>query len=77
MARLFLTFFFMAYSVKNKKGQTYFLHTKDVTLRGGRKQRIYYFARAVKAPDAVDELPAGYMVVESKRTGLPILKKKR
>lgn len=65
----------MAYSHKNSKGQTYYLHSKNVTLRGGRKQTIYYFAREVK-PGAMDELPEGRMVVENKRTGLPLLKRK-
>jgi len=64
----------MAYEVTNSKGQTYFLHGKMVTLRGGRKQQIYYFAREVK-PEALDELPEGYLVTENKRTGLPMLKK--
>jgi len=72
---IFLTHFSMAYSHTNSKGQTYFLHTKDVTLRGGRQQRIFYFAREVKGKDALDEMPAGYKVVENKRTGLPMLKK--
>ena len=34
----------MGYSHKNSKGVTYYLHSKDVTLRGGRNQTIYYFA---------------------------------
>ncbi|MBU1992320.1 MAG: hypothetical protein ABH856_04540 [Patescibacteria group bacterium] len=65
----------MAYSHNNSKGQTYYLHSKDVTLRGGRKQTIYYFAREVKGNDGLGALPAGYKVVENKRTGLPMLKK--
>lgn len=64
----------MAYAHTNSKGQQYFLHMKDVTLKGGRVQRIFFFAREVKE-GAVDELPAGYQVVENARTGLPILKK--
>lgn len=65
----------MAHSHKNSKGQTYFLHGKMVTLRGGRKQQIYYFARKEKPVDALDSIPAGYEVVENKRTGLPMLRK--
>lgn len=65
----------MAFSHKNSKGQTYYLHSKDVTLRGGRQQTIYYFAREVK-PGALDALPAGKEIVENKRTGLPLLKGK-
>jgi len=45
-----------------------------VTLRGGRKQQIYYFAREVKDA-ALDDMPDGYEVTENKRTGLPMLKK--
>ena len=65
----------MAFSVNSKKsGRKYYLHTKDVKLKGGRKQRIYYFA-GTAAKNAVDGLPSGYKVIESKRTGLPLLKK--
>lgn len=65
----------MAYSVQSKKtGETYYLHSKDVTLRGGRQQTIYYFARTEKE-GAMDELPEGYVVMENSRTGLPMLKK--
>ena len=34
----------MAYSFENSKGKTYYLHTKDVTLKG-RNQTNYYFAK--------------------------------
>lgn len=64
----------MAYAHTNSKGQQYFLHMKDVTLKGGRLQRIYYFARDVR-PGAIDELPEDRIVVENARTGLPVLKK--
>ena len=65
----------MAYSVQSKKtGETYYLHSKDVILRGGRKQTIYYFARTEKE-GTIDELPAGMEVMENSRTGLPMLKK--
>lgn len=65
----------MAYETKNSKGQTYYLHSKDVTLRGGRPQTIYYFAKTVKT-GALDEMPEGFKITENKRTGLPMLKKK-
>lgn len=65
----------MAYSVvSDKSGKTYYLHTRDVTLRGGRSQTIYFFAQTIKE-GAIDELPAGYVVSENPRTGLPLLKK--
>ena len=65
----------MAYSVKSQRsGETYFLHSREVTLRGGRLQTIYFFAREVK-DGAIDALPAGYEVMENSRTGLPMLRK--
>lgn len=67
----------MAYSVKSQKtDQTYYLHSKDVILRGGRQQTIYFFARDVR-DGSLDELPAGYEVMENSRTGLPMLRKIR
>lgn len=64
-----------AYAYTNSKGQTYYLHTREVTLKNGRVQRIYYFARDVRDNDALEAVPAGYQVVETKRTGMPVLKK--
>ena len=64
----------MSYSQINSKGQQYYLHMKDVTLKGGRLQRIYFFARDVR-DGACGEIPAGYISVENPRTGLLVLKK--
>lgn len=65
----------MAYSHTNSKGQTYFLHKTEVKLRGsGKNQTIYFFARSEK-DGALDAVPQGFKVVESQRTGLPVLKK--
>jgi hypothetical protein len=64
----------MAYEFTNSKGVKYYLHYKDVNLKGGRVQRIYFFARDVR-PGSLDDVPAGYRVVETERTGMPILKK--
>ncbi|MDR0463316.1 MAG: hypothetical protein LBG64_03805 [Pseudomonadales bacterium] len=63
-----------AFSYTNAKGQTYYLHTKDVTLKNGRKQTIYFFAREVR-DGALNEVPAGYEVMETARTGMPVLKR--
>jgi hypothetical protein len=65
-----------AYAFTNSKGQTYYLHTKKVTLKNGRVQTIYYFARDVRPAEALPEVPADRAVVETKRTGMPVLKKK-
>ena len=64
----------MAYEFTNSKGVKYYLHYKDVNLKGGRQQRIYFFARDVRS-GSLDEVPAGFKVVETERTGMPILKK--
>lgn len=66
----------MAFSVKNSKGNTYYLNSKNVTLKGGRKQMIYFFSKDERKSTGMAALPAGYKVSENKRTGLPILKKK-
>ncbi len=67
----------MAYSVKSKKsGKTYYLHTKEVELAGGRKQKIFYFAGEAGS-NSLDSLPVGYEVMENERTGLPMLRKKK
>ena len=58
----------------SSRGQTFFLHQRDATLRGGRAQRIYFFAREEKE-GVQDSMPDGHVVVENPRTGLPILKK--
>jgi hypothetical protein len=65
----------MAYAQTNSRGQEYFLHSKQVTLKGGRPQTIYYFARKVDASAALDAVPAGYIVTENPRTGLLLLKR--
>lgn len=64
----------MAYQHTNAKGQVYYLHTKNVLLRSGRKQQIYYFAKDVR-PEAIDEIPEGFIVAENTKTGLPTLKR--
>jgi hypothetical protein len=64
----------MAFLFTNKKGVKYYLHSKKVNLKGGREQTIFYFARDIR-PGALDSVPAGYKVIETAKTGMPILKK--
>jgi len=64
----------MAFAYTNSKSQTYYLHKKDVTLKNGRAQTIYFFARDVR-DGSLDAVPTGYVVVETSRTGMPVLKK--
>lgn len=63
----------MALSYTNSKGNTYILHRKVTTLKNGRQQAIHFFAREEKE-GALDTVPEGYEVMESKN-GLPVLKR--
>ncbi len=64
----------MAYQHTNSKGVTYYLNSKQVTLRGGKVQTIYYFSKD-KRPEATD-LPADREVNENPRNGFLTVKRK-
>ncbi len=66
-----------AYKQTNSKGVTYYLHKKDVQLRGGKNQTIYFFAKKAnnEKGDACD-LPSDRSVQENPRNGFLTLKKK-
>ncbi len=63
----------MAYSFTNSKGVTYYLHTRKQAAASGKERVLYFFAKEIK-DGSLDQVPAGYQVVEMK-TGLPVLKK--
>ncbi len=65
----------MAYKHTNSKGVTYFLNSKEVTLRGGKLQTIYYFSKDER-PEAVKDIPDGFMVNENPRNGFLTVKRK-
>ncbi|MCA9323538.1 hypothetical protein KC992_00360 [Candidatus Saccharibacteria bacterium] len=65
----------MAYKHTNSKGITYHLNSKDVTLRGGKTQTIYYFSKDQR-PEACD-LPAGMQVNENQRNGFLTVSRKK
>ena len=60
------------YQHTNSKGITYYLNCKDVTLRGGKVQTIYYFSKDER--DTACELPAGKVVGENPRNGFLTVK---
>lgn len=67
-----------AYEHTNSKGVTYYLHKKDVQLRGGKNQTIYFFAKKAKNEKGEPcDLPAGYEVTENPRNGFLTIRKKR
>jgi len=63
----------MAYKFKNSHGKTYFLHSKQVTLKNGLTRAIHFFAKEERA-GAVGAVPNGFEVSET-RNGLPVLKR--
>jgi hypothetical protein len=60
---------FGPYIYKTKKGQKFFLHSKE---RG--KSRLYYFSKEQEG--AMSGLPGGFEVVENPKSSLPFLKRK-
>jgi len=64
----------MAFSFTNSKGKTYYLHCKKVESKTGKTRDLYFFAGDLRPELAVDEVPAGKIVVEL-ASGLPVLKK--
>lgn len=65
------------YSHTNSKGVTYYLHNKDVQLRGGKNYTIYFFAKKPKNEKGDPcALPDDRKVQENPRNGFLTLKKK-
>ena len=69
----------MAYKHTNSKGTTYYLHKTEVTLRGGKPQTIYFFAKVENNAKGtpVEKLPEGREVYESPRNGFLVVRKKK
>lgn len=65
----------MAYKHTNSKGVTYHLNSKNVVLRGGKEQTIYYFSKDERKDTGVD-LPSTKEVNENPRNGFLTLKTK-
>jgi len=47
----------MVYSQQNSKGRTYYLHAKNVRLRNGRTQRIFFFSPKEDQDEGLPEVP--------------------
>lgn len=66
------------YAHTNSKGVTYYLHSTEVTLRGGKQQRIYYFTKTNPAAKGEPSLlPEDREVKENPRNGFLTIAKKR
>lgn len=53
----------------------YTLYSRDVDLKNGGTQTIYFFAKRIPKSGAPCELPSGYEVGVNGVTGLPYLRK--
>ena len=68
----------MAYSQTNSKGVKYYLHKSDVTLRGGKVQTIFFFAKKEKNEKGEPtDLPEDRVVKENPRNGFLTISKKK
>jgi hypothetical protein len=68
----------MAYKQTNSRGVTYYLHSSDVVLRGGKKQTIYFFTKVEKNLKGHPiDLPEDRVVKENPRNGFLTLSKKQ
>jgi len=56
----------MAFTYTTGRGETYYLHTTQVPLRDGQLQQVHYFAPVLNPEEAVDSLPIGYSVAETR-----------
>lgn len=66
------------YSHTNSKGVTYYLHYVDVTLRGGKEQRIFFFAKKQKNEKGTPcPLPEDRVVKENPRNGFLVVTRKK
>ena len=63
----------MAFTYTNSKGTKYYLHGRTTELKSGKSRTLYFFSKEEKE-GALDKVPEGYEVSES-RNGLPVLKK--
>jgi len=65
-----------AYVHTNSAGVKYYLHKKDVVLRGGKNQTIYFFCKDEEgAKGEPSGLPEGYTVTENPKNRFLTLKK--
>jgi len=70
--------YYVLHKHTNSKGITYYLHSTEVTLRGGKLQTIYFFAKVEKnAKGQPVDLPADRIVKENPRNGFLTVSKKK
>lgn len=72
-----------AFAVKNSRGETWFLHSKMVSLRGGKQVKIYFFMKASQKEQAEErncvpepQLPETHSYRENPRNGYMVVYRK-
>ncbi len=65
----------MGYVHKNSKGSDWYLNCKEVTLKGGQKNTIFFFSKDNR-PETACDLPDRKQIVENPVNGFPICKNK-
>jgi hypothetical protein len=63
----------MAFAYTNSKGQTYYLHGREVQLNNDHQRTIYFFAKEPR-DGVLNTVPEGWQVMEG-RNALPVLAK--
>lgn len=63
----------MPFTFKNSKGDLYYLHSTSAGKNN--EGELFYFAKSAGS-NVIDDLPDGFKVIESDRTGLPVVKRK-
>ncbi|WP_374687737.1 hypothetical protein [Promineifilum sp.] len=63
----------MAFAYTNSKGQTYYLHGREVQLNNDHQRTIYFFAKDQR-DGVLNTVPDGWQVMEG-RNALPVLAK--
>lgn len=58
------------------KGKEYTLYSREVKLKGGKLQKIYFFSARKPRSGTPSDKPDGYNIKVNIKTGLPFLKKK-
>jgi hypothetical protein len=64
----------MPYTFKNSKGELYYLHSAPAGKNS--EGALLYFAKS-RGENVLDDLPEDFKVIESDRTGLPVVKRKQ
>ena len=61
------------YAYCNSRGETYYLHAREVQLRNGHRSYAFYFSKQIRRANALSRMPSGYAIKEMPRSAMPRL----